>query len=145
MLCSLVCDHLVPWSSCHVTRSTFCVIKYDIILNWGNTSSVSLSNYYSFVIYFSFRLLYKHLAFFLYGYINICYFSGRSKHHIYNVGILLWSTRSNMGNLFLIALWPLKWTSKLSMRCIDNIVIFYVRWFWRMLYMYYSKIVIELY
>ena len=31
------------------------------------------------------------------------------------------------------------------MQCTNNVVMFYVRWFWRMLYMYYSIIIIELY
>ena len=30
-------------------------------------------------------------------------------------------------------------TSKLLMRCTDNFVIFYVRWFWIILYIYYKE------
>ena len=30
-------------------------------------------------------------------------------------------------------------TSKFPVRCTDNFVIFYLRWFWRMLYIYYKE------
>ena len=40
---------------------------------------------------------------------------------------------------------PFKKTSKLPLRCIDNIVMFYIRCSWRMLYIYYNIIVIEIY
>ena len=56
----------------------------------------------------------------------------------------IFTSNNNIADL-LIDQTNLLGTSKLPVRCTDNTIMFYIRWFWRMSYMRYSMIVIEFY